>query len=669
MCDRIVKVLSHITVSNRYVRSSSFGSYLKEIGRYEILTKAQEQELGAIVQKMMKLLDLKRAQPGLLTNEQWAAAAGITPKELDRTLKRGKWAKDKFIKHNLRLVVSIAKKYTDRGLSLTDLVQEGSIGLNRAAEKFKAAKGFKFSTYACVPLTTQILTQDGWKYFNEVKEGDKTLGYNNGISEWTQIKGTKTYENAPLMKFGDSKWNVLCTPQHKWLMSENGTVSLRPLHEWPEAKTFETPSTRTDFKLITSAPFPGGDSELNEQEAAVLAWILSDGTLYGGRENPKGAAIIQSRGKFANEIIGLVKHVGAFTSVVSKDNNCISINISAPVFRNIWKKAGLNQRTISDLVLDLKPNVRKVWFNTWYRAEGTLGRRAIIQNDGEKLEALALCAFLEGHPEVSINWKTDDCKIVNWHEQCRTPRRATVEEAEAGPVWCPSTELGTWTARTEDGRIFLTGNTWWIRQGITRAVAMQSRSIRLPVHIFERLNKIKKVTRDISQEKKRAASISEIAEAIGEKESRVLQLIQYSKTTKSLDNLISDLNNNSCIGDFMMDTNYISPEDYVVRELNQKYVGVLLEKSLNEQERHIIEHRYGIKLQQPMALKDIGVQLGITTERVRQIERRALAKLKEVHKLSEQQQEKRIERFKTNANRKNTLVTKIVDADKQIDLD
>ena len=298
----------------------SFGTYLKEIGRFELLTKKDEQELGGLVQHGEQLLNIKKQSPDIQTTEQWAAATNLTVKELQRILVRAKRAKDKLIKHNLRLVVSIAKRYTNRGVSMVDLVQEGTIGLNRAAEKFDAKKGFKFSTYS----------------------------------------------------------------------------------------------------------------------------------------------------------------------------------------------------------------------------------------------------------------------------------------------------------------------TWWIRQGITRAIALHSRSIRLPVHIFERLNKIKRATRTLSQQNGRQPTVFEIAAFVEEPAAKVLQLMQYSKVTKSIDSLLSESTGPSCLGDFLIDETTPSPEQVVERELNAVYTKKLL-KGLTDQEAYIIKNRYGIDLEYPVPLKEIGVALEITTERVRQIERRALEKLKETH--------------------------------------
>lgn len=127
-------------------------TYLHEIGRVPLLTHEQEIVLGKQVQQMMTLLELKDAletQRGeLVSQSQWADAAGLDMDTLEQQLTVGQRAKQKMIEANLRLVVSVAKKYQKRNLELLDLIQEGTLGLERGVEKFDPTRGYKFSTYA-----------------------------------------------------------------------------------------------------------------------------------------------------------------------------------------------------------------------------------------------------------------------------------------------------------------------------------------------------------------------------------------------------------------------------------------------------------------------------------------------------------------------------------------
>lgn len=126
-------------------------SYLRDIGRVPLLTHEQEITLGRQVQELMSLERLKEElfdksgeKPG---QELLAEEAGITAVQLKKKLRKGKRAKERMVAANLRLVVSVAKKYTKRNMEFLDLIQEGTIGLVRGVEKFDPTRGYKFSTY------------------------------------------------------------------------------------------------------------------------------------------------------------------------------------------------------------------------------------------------------------------------------------------------------------------------------------------------------------------------------------------------------------------------------------------------------------------------------------------------------------------------------------------
>nr|BDD43997.1 RNA polymerase sigma factor [Paracoccaceae bacterium] len=125
----------------------SVRAYLRDIGRIPLLEHEEEILLGRKVQRMMEIVALKDEFQGI-SNEDLAKMLGISEKELRRQMRDGERAKDKMVMANLRLVVSVAKKYTKRNMELLDIIQEGSIGLVRGVEKFDPGRGYKFSTYA-----------------------------------------------------------------------------------------------------------------------------------------------------------------------------------------------------------------------------------------------------------------------------------------------------------------------------------------------------------------------------------------------------------------------------------------------------------------------------------------------------------------------------------------
>jgi RNA polymerase nonessential primary-like sigma factor len=175
------------------------------------------------------------------------------------------------------------------------------------------------------------------------------------------------------------------------------------------------------------------------------------------------------------------------------------------------------------------------------------------------------------------------------------------------------------------GYRFSTYAYWWIRQAITRAIAEKSRTIRLPIHITEKLNKIKKAQRQLSQEKGRAATIAELAEELAITPKQVREYFERARQPLSLDLKVGD-NQDTELGELLEDTG-VSPEDYTTRSSLQFDLEKLME-DLTPQQRDVVALRFGLADGQPLTLAKIGARLNISRERVRQIEREALAKLR-----------------------------------------
>lgn len=175
------------------------------------------------------------------------------------------------------------------------------------------------------------------------------------------------------------------------------------------------------------------------------------------------------------------------------------------------------------------------------------------------------------------------------------------------------------------GYRFSTYAYWWIRQAITRAIAEKSRTIRLPIHITEKLNKIKKAQRQLAQDKGRAATIAELAEELDLTPKQVRDYLEKSRQPLSLDLKVGD-NQDTELGELLEDTG-LSPEDYTAYSSLQVDLEKLM-ADLTPQQKEVICLRFGLDNGQPLTLAKIGVRLNISRERVRQIEREAIAKLR-----------------------------------------
>jgi RNA polymerase primary sigma factor len=175
------------------------------------------------------------------------------------------------------------------------------------------------------------------------------------------------------------------------------------------------------------------------------------------------------------------------------------------------------------------------------------------------------------------------------------------------------------------GYKFSTYATWWIRQAITRALADQSRTIRIPVHMVETINKITKISKELVQEMGREPTPREIAEKMNLPAEKVNSILKIAKEPISLETPIGE--EDSHLRDFIEDKAMLSPLDFAIRDDMKKKIDKIL-CSLPPKEEKIIRKRFGIGVDSPLTLEEVGIEFEVTRERIRQIEVKAIRKLK-----------------------------------------
>ncbi len=175
---------------------------------------------------------------------------------------------------------------------------------------------------------------------------------------------------------------------------------------------------------------------------------------------------------------------------------------------------------------------------------------------------------------------------------------------------------------------FSTYATWWIRQAITRALADQSRTIRIPVHMVETINKFQQVERELIQELGREPLPEEIAAEMGQELEKVRHIIKISQDTVSLETSVGDDDEDSTLEDFIEDVKNVTPDRAAALQLLKDYVGEIV-KDLNPREQKILEMRFGLTDGVSHTLEEVGKEFDVTRERIRQIEAKALEKIQQ----------------------------------------
>ncbi len=178
----------------------------------------------------------------------------------------------------------------------------------------------------------------------------------------------------------------------------------------------------------------------------------------------------------------------------------------------------------------------------------------------------------------------------------------------------------------EKGFKFSTYATWWIRQAITRAIADQARTIRIPVHMVETINKLTRIQRQLVQDLGQEPTEEQLAEKMDLPVEKVREILKVAQEPVSLETPIGE-EDDSHLGDFIEDKQAISPADFTSNEmLKEVFNDVLLE--LTDREENVLRMRFGLNKERPRTLEEVGTKFGVTRERIRQIEAKALRKLR-----------------------------------------
>ena len=173
---------------------------------------------------------------------------------------------------------------------------------------------------------------------------------------------------------------------------------------------------------------------------------------------------------------------------------------------------------------------------------------------------------------------------------------------------------------------FSTYATWWIRQAVTRAIADQARTIRVPVHAVETMNKVNRIQRELLQKSGREPSVDEIADVLGVTPGKVTEIQKAAQEPVSLETPVGD-EEDSELGDFIEDVDADQPLEVVFRELRREELFRVL-NSLPARDRKVLELRFGLKGERPRTLEEVGERFGVTRERIRQVEAKTLNRLK-----------------------------------------
>lgn len=331
----------------------------------------------------------------------------------------------------------------------------------------------------CVPLTTEVLTRSGWKRHDEVEVGDETIGFNSasGRNEWTKITAVNRFSDSEVWHIGTDSWSAEVTPNHRWLVQHRTRTACPTKPELIE--TDQLFSLRSG-RLVLSVPaeYRSGLPMLTDDEAEILGWALGDGRIEKQRPETDRYTIRIFQGKpeqveHLKKLLAEIPHTESvqlpkYTRLDGSDRYPIyTFYLRADFANELLDHAKYQELNAEEIVLRMSQSQRERWLLGIGGAEGHVGISAngkfhgisISQNYGTVQEAIKLAVYLSGYRPTARKRNGKNLSIGLCRPLIHPPnlRRKRISRQ---PVWCPTTELGTWTARGGDNSNlpFLTGN-------------------------------------------------------------------------------------------------------------------------------------------------------------------------------------------------------------------
>lgn len=319
----------------------------------------------------------------------------------------------------------------------------------------------------CVTLDTEILTRRGWLAHDEVRVGDETVGYKDGVNVWTPITAVHHYTNRKVVRLGHTHWSADVTPDHRWLTDRRGANRMR------QEEMCATSRLTSEHRLLAAAPLSAPSrSGVTEDECRIIAWAYTDGTIYRGRGKRDHSdrfevRIFQAKPTQVAGIRVLLADVPhseykrksrPTTEYNSRHEWVFEFTLRTAYARELWARAGLADDDLEGFVRSLGAQQLKAFMEAAFDAEGSYerGYRVVAQSPGNVSDALMLGVFLLGHRASRITRKTG-LHITRYCKPTIGGTRLVQTVLPEQNVWCVTTEAGTWTMRQNES-IQLTGN-------------------------------------------------------------------------------------------------------------------------------------------------------------------------------------------------------------------